>query len=126
MLVSATMSPIAGCGARGGVRVGFELGSELAIMVVRYIVNGCRVHGPPYTDEEVRDMFRRMQNGPRMMTSAVRNHLQLLRAVPQPLAPGSPARQPLNRPCRRDTGQPRFGLLPTGGAIAPPPNRRSS
>jgi hypothetical protein len=41
-------------------------------MVVRYILNGARVHGPPYTDEENRDMFRRMQNGPRMMTSVVR------------------------------------------------------
>jgi hypothetical protein len=42
-------------------------------MVVRYIAkNGVRVHGPPYTDEENRDMFRRMQNGPRMMTSATR------------------------------------------------------
>jgi hypothetical protein len=38
-------------------------------MVVRYVTsNGVKVMGPPYTDAEVREMFRRMQNGPRMMT----------------------------------------------------------
>jgi hypothetical protein len=38
-------------------------------MVVRYIAkSGMKVMGPPYTDAEVREMFRRMQNGPRMMT----------------------------------------------------------
>jgi hypothetical protein len=47
-------------------------------MVVRYVIKGTKgkgdfkVMGPPYTQEEVRDMFRRMQNGPRMMTSVVR------------------------------------------------------
>jgi hypothetical protein len=42
-------------------------------MVVRYVFpDGRKMMRPPYTDEEVRDMFRRMQNGPRMMTSVVR------------------------------------------------------
>jgi hypothetical protein len=39
------------------------------LMVIRYITkNGSVFRGPPYTDAEVRDMFRRMQNGPRAMT----------------------------------------------------------
>jgi hypothetical protein len=42
-------------------------------MVVRYTLpNGVKVHGPPYTKAETRDMFWRMRNGPRMMTSVVR------------------------------------------------------
>jgi hypothetical protein len=41
-------------------------------MVVRYVYKGVKVLGPPYTDEETQDMHRRMQNGPRMMTSVVR------------------------------------------------------
>jgi hypothetical protein len=41
-------------------------------MVVRYVINGVQVLGPPFTKAETRDMHRRMQNGPRAMTSVVR------------------------------------------------------
>jgi hypothetical protein len=38
-------------------------------MVVRYVTkNGSIFHGPPYTKAEIREMHRRMQDGPRAMT----------------------------------------------------------
>ena len=59
-------------------------------MVVRYILNGVRVHGPPYTDEENRDMFRRMQNGPRMMTSIVRGQAKATGPATSATTPNKP------------------------------------
>jgi hypothetical protein len=64
-----------------------------------YILNGVSVHGPPYTDEENRDMFRRMQNGPRMMTSVVRG---------------------------RQTSDPAAGAVKGGGASTTPDNSATS
>jgi hypothetical protein len=37
-------------------------------MAVRYTLpNGIKVEGPPFTKAEIREMHRRMQNGPRLM-----------------------------------------------------------
>ena len=34
-------------------------------MVIRYVTkNGVFVHGPPYTEEEEQDLYRRMDGGP--------------------------------------------------------------
>jgi hypothetical protein len=38
-------------------------------MVVRYTINGVRVHGPPYSEAEEADMHRRLSNAPRVVVS---------------------------------------------------------
>jgi hypothetical protein len=41
-------------------------------MVVKCIINGVRVHGPPYTKAEEDDFYRRNAGGPVAMTSLTR------------------------------------------------------
>ena len=61
-------------------------------MVLRYVTpNGVRVMGPPYTEEEEQDLYRRFDGGGRPWTV-----LRTAKA-PQSAEPGATATKPLRK-----------------------------
>jgi hypothetical protein len=77
-------------------------------MVVRYIApNGSRMMGPPYTEEEEQDFYRRMDGGPWTVLRSAK--------APQTAEPGAAA---TNRQNQATTP-------PTPAAVAPPEDPQS-
>jgi len=63
-------------------------------MVAKCIINGVRVHGPPYTKAEEEDFYKRNGGGPVAMTSITRGRPKE--------APTKPASKPTAKKRRSD------------------------